>query len=119
MTDIMLVESMAVLCIGSLHRTASLLDLWRHCKYIWFGAVAAAATLQSLISAVSMQQSYSGLKPTILHVPPSVIVLVTVWPFAIFFVDEAIRHHDRKKVRRLQQRLTLEFETLLGQTSPK
>jgi hypothetical protein len=30
-----------------------------------------------------------------------------------------VRRHDRKKFKRLQQRLTLEFETLLGQTSPK
>ena len=117
-----------------------------------------------------MQRSYAGLKPTLSHTPPSVIGLATVLPLIILFLDETIRHHDRKKVpayqpsslalitvyhagicrgdskrcecmcfcqraralryawdlicwlhqvRRLQQRLTLEFETLLGQTSPK
>ena len=71
------------------------------------------------MTTISMQTSFGGLHPTLHHVPPPVIALATIWPFVIFAVDLAIRHHDRKKVRRLQQRLTLEFETLLGQTSPK
>jgi hypothetical protein len=97
LVDIMVVVTMAVLSIGSLHRTASLLDLWRHCKYIWMTAVLAAAAIQSLLSAVAMQQSFGGMRPTLEHVPPSVIVLMTIWPCVILCVDEAIRHHDRKK----------------------
>lgn len=46
LTNILVVVMMAVLCIGSLHRTSSLLDIWRHCKYIWLLAVLAAAALQ-------------------------------------------------------------------------
>jgi len=45
-TNILFVVILAVLCIGSLHRTASPLDIWRHCKYIWLLAVLAAAALQ-------------------------------------------------------------------------
>lgn len=74
---------------------------------------------QVLATALSMQTSFGGLRPTLRHVPPSAIAFATVWPLLTFAVDLAIRHHDRNKVRRLQQRLTLEFETLLGQTSPK
>jgi hypothetical protein len=121
MVDIDVVVAMAVLSIGSLHRTASFLDLWRHCKYIWLCAVLAAATIQCSISTVVLSAACAvgELCPALENVPPSVIALTTIWPFVILFVDMALRHHDRIKVRRLQQKLTLEFETLLGQTSPK
>ena len=46
LTNILVVIMMAVLCIGSLHRTSSILDIWRHCKYIWLLAVLAAAAIQ-------------------------------------------------------------------------
>jgi len=97
LVDITVVVTMAILAIGSLHRTASLLDLWRHCKYIWLSAVLVAAAIQSLLSAVAMQQSFEGMRPTLEHVPPSVIALMTIWPFVVLCVDQAIRHHDRKK----------------------
>ena len=87
-----------MLSIGSMHRTASLLDLWRHCKYIWLTAVAAAVTIQSLRTVAAVHTRYGGLRATLRHVPPSVIALMTIWPLVIFCVDEAIRHHDRKKV---------------------
>ena len=58
----------------------------------------AAAAIQCVVSALSMQRSYAGLKPTLSHTPPSVIGLATVLPLIILFLDETIRHHDRKKV---------------------
>ena len=47
------------------------------------------------------------------------LVVGLVWAAGLVLLGELVRHHDRKKCRRLQQLLTLEFETLLGQTSPK
>lgn len=37
---------LSFLCIGSLHRTASLIDLWRHCKWVWLIASLVAIFLQ-------------------------------------------------------------------------
>eukprot|EP00960_Hanusia_phi_P054979 762829-Hanusia_phi.AAC.2 len=117
--NILLVIFMAFMAIGSLHRTASLLDLWRHCKYIWLAACAAAGLIQLLVTSIALSSSQEGVRPTLRNAPASVFVLASTWPLVILCVDEAVRHHDRKKFRRLQQRLTLQFETLLGQTSPK
>jgi len=117
--NILLVVFMSFMAIGSLHRTASLLDLWRHCKFIWLAACAAAGLIQATVTSIALSSSHDGVRPTLRSTPPSVFILATTWPLVIIAIDEALRHHDRKKFRKLQQRLTLQFETLLGQTSPK
>ena len=47
------------------------------------------------------------------------VVGLVVYPVVLVVLGELVRRHDRLKFRKQQQRLTLEFETLLGQTSPK
>jgi hypothetical protein len=75
-----------------------------------------AVALQLAMMGVALRLSGTRLGPPF---PPPIVAALVAWPALLLCTDEAIRHHDRKRARKTQQRLTLEFETLLGQTSPK
>ena len=80
----------------------------------WLAATLLAVALQLAMMGVALR-----LSGTRVPFPPPIVAALIAWPALLLCTDEAIRHHDRKRARKTQQRLTLEFETLLGQTSPK
>ncbi len=51
-------------------------------------------------------------------VPSYVWVVGFIWPFLLVPIQELIKYHDKKTVRRSQTHLRLEFETKLGMNSP-
>jgi len=108
---------LVALSLGCLHRTAPALQLWKHCRTYWTAAALSVGVLQAIFTGITLSM-YPGAD---LHsVPLWVLVFsLSLYPFVIVICGELVRGHDRKKVRKQQQRLTLEFETLLGQTSPK
>jgi len=113
---ILLVAFISFLAVANLHRTASLMDLWKHCKVYWLAATVLACTLQTICTLIALALQGQGAQ---VPFPPSIVAVLCTWPLLVLCVDEAIRRHDRHRARKTQQRLTLEFETLLGQTSPK
>ena len=82
------------------------------CNHTWVFASALLLAAQACACAVT-ERSPARAPPT------GLIVFVAVWPFVILAVDDLVKRSDMKRIKKINQRLRIMFDTKLGMYSPR
>jgi hypothetical protein len=84
----------------------------RICNYTWAFVSFVLLTAQACACAVTEQSPPRA--------PPiGLIVFVAVWPLIILSVDDFVKRSDRTRIKKINQRLRIMFDTKLGMYSPR
>ena len=108
-----------VLSIRYIHLTRPLWELWKFISWHYVAATSGAIVLQVVYLVVS--QSVGERLPVtsgLSSVPVHVWCLCFLWPFVIIPMAEILKHVDKKKFKKTQTLLELQFGTRLGMHSP-
>ncbi len=113
---------LVALSVHFVHRTQPIWRLWRFTSWQYL-VIAAGTVLLQIIFFVISQAIATGPDnldkvADLSSVPSYVWVVGFIWPFLLVPIQELIKYHDKKTVRRSQTHLRLEFETKLGMNSP-
>ncbi len=110
----------SAMSVRYIHRTRPLWQLWMFVSWQYLVAVGGAIILQLLYFAIS--QSVIGAQHVVVSrlssVPASVWCLAILWPIVIILLMELIKYIDKRKFKKSQTLLLLQFGTKLGMHSP-
>ena len=110
----------AVLSVRYIHRTRPLWQLWRFVSWQYVAAASGVVALQLIYFILS--QSIAGTQLEVISglssVPPSVWCLGLAWPLIMLLLAELFKYIDKRKFKKAQTLLFLQFGTKLGMHSP-
>ena len=73
----------------------------------------------SLVIAVELF-SFSASQPMNATMPPiGLVIFALIWPIFILFVDILLKGYDKQRLKKINQRLRIMFDTKLGMYSPR
>lgn len=101
---------LVVLSTRYIHRTRPLWQLWRFVSWQYLVVTSGAVIIQVICFAVSISDHPST--------PVSLWCLGLLWPFAAIGMTEFLKYVDKRKFKKAQTLLELQFGTKLGMHSP-